>query len=115
MTTTIIGYPRIGEHRELKFATQKYFKHQITAQDLQEKAKALRKAHWETIQAAGIDQIPTGDFSFFDNTLDVANLLNIVPKRYQDLNLSPLDTYFAQARGYQGEAGDVKALKKLKR
>ena len=110
MTTTIIGYPRIGEHRELKFATQKYFKHQISAQDLQEKAKALRKAHWETIQAAGIDQIPTGDFSFFDNTLDVANLLNIVPKRYQDLNLSPLDTYFAQARGYQGEAGDVKAL-----
>ena len=86
MTTTIIGYPRIGEHRELKFATQKYFKHQISAQDLQEKAKALRKAHWETIQAAGIDQIPTGDFSFFDNTLDVANLLNIVPKRYQDLN-----------------------------
>ncbi|HAJ53989.1 MAG TPA: 5-methyltetrahydropteroyltriglutamate--homocysteine S-methyltransferase, partial [Lactobacillus sp.] len=110
MTTTIIGYPRIGEHRELKFATQKYFKHQITAQELQEKAKALRQQHWETIQTTGIDQIPTGDFSFFDNTLDVANLLNIVPKRYLDLNLSPLDTYFAQARGYQGDAGDVKAL-----
>lgn len=89
MTTTIIGYPRIGEHRELKFATQKYFKHQITAQELQEKAKALRQQHWETIQTTGIDQIPTGDFSFFDNTLDVANLLNIVPKRYLDLNLSP--------------------------
>ena len=42
MTTTIIGYPRIGEHRELKFATQKYFKHQITAQELQEQVKALR-------------------------------------------------------------------------
>ncbi len=110
MTTTIIGYPRIGEHRELKFATQKYFKHQITAQELQEQVKALRQHNWETVQAAGIDQIPTGDFSFFDNTLDVANLLNIVPKRYLDLNLSPLDTYFAQARGYQGDAGDVKAL-----
>lgn len=110
MTTTIIGYPRIGEHRELKFATQKYFKHQITAQELQEQVKALRQHNWETVQAAGIDQIPTGDFSFFDNTLDVANLLNIVPKRYQALGLSPLDTYFAQARGYQGEAGDVKAL-----
>ncbi|RDG25452.1 5-methyltetrahydropteroyltriglutamate--homocysteine S-methyltransferase [Lacticaseibacillus paracasei] len=110
MTTTIIGYPRIGEHRELKFATQKYFKHQITAQELQEQVKALRQHNWETVQAAGIDQIPTGDFSFFDNTLDVANLLNIVPKRYQALGLSPLDTYFAQARGYQGDAGDVKAL-----
>ena len=110
MTTTIIGYPRIGEHRELKFATQKYFKHQITAQELQEQVKALRQHNWETVQAASINQIPTGDFSFFDNTLDVANLLNIVPKRYQALGLSPLDTYFAQARGYQGEAGDVKAL-----
>ncbi|MDS0490977.1 5-methyltetrahydropteroyltriglutamate--homocysteine S-methyltransferase [Lacticaseibacillus paracasei] len=110
MTTTIIGYPRIGEHRELKFATQKYFKHQITAQELQEQVKALRQHNWETVQAAGINQIPTGDFSFFDNTLDVANLLNIVPKRYQALGLSPLDTYFAQARGYQGDAGDVKAL-----
>ncbi|MEN2363902.1 5-methyltetrahydropteroyltriglutamate--homocysteine S-methyltransferase [Lacticaseibacillus paracasei] len=110
MTTTIIGYPRIGEHRELKFATQKYFKHQITAQELQEQVKALRQHNWETVQAAGIDQIPTRDFSFFDNTLDVANLLNIVPKRYQALGLSPLDTYFAQARGYQGDAGDVKAL-----
>ena len=110
MTTTIIGYPRIGEHRELKFATQKYFKHQITAQELQEQVKALRQHNWETVQAASINQIPTGDFSFFDNTLDVANLLNIVPKRYQALGLSPLDTYFAQARGYQGDAGDVKAL-----
>ena len=54
--------------------------------------------------------IRDSDFSFFDNTLDVANLLNIVPKRYQALGLSPLDTYFAQARGYQGDAGDVKAL-----
>lgn len=110
MTTTIIGYPRIGEHRELKFATQKYFKHQLTAQELQETAKGLRAKNWATIQAAGIDQIPTGDFSFFDTTLDTAKLLNIVPKRYRDLGLDDLAEYFALARGYQGATGDVKAL-----
>ncbi|KRM55498.1 5-methyltetrahydropteroyltriglutamate--homocysteine S-methyltransferase [Lacticaseibacillus sharpeae] len=110
MTTTIVGYPRLGEHRELKFATQKYFKHTITADELQAKVKDLRAQHWATIKAAGIDQIPSNDFSFFDQTLDAATLLNIVPQRYKDLGLAPLDEYFALARGYQGEAGDVKAL-----
>ncbi|WP_203623744.1 5-methyltetrahydropteroyltriglutamate--homocysteine S-methyltransferase [Lacticaseibacillus sp. 866-1] len=110
MTTTIIGYPRIGAHRELKFATQHYFKQRISAEELQDTAKKLRQANWATIKQAGIDQVPTGDFSFFDTTLDTAFLLNIVPKRYQDLKLAPLDEYFALARGYQGAAGDVKAL-----
>ncbi len=110
MTTTIIGYPRIGEHRELKFATQKYFKKQISADELQAKAKELRAKHWATVKAAGIDQIPSNDFSFFDQTLDTAVLLNVVPARYKQLGLAPLDEYFALARGYQGEAGDVKAL-----
>ncbi|WP_127848395.1 5-methyltetrahydropteroyltriglutamate--homocysteine S-methyltransferase [Lacticaseibacillus hulanensis] len=110
MTTTIVGYPRIGEKRELKFATQKYFKKAISADELQAKGKELRAKHWATIKNAGIDEIPSNDFSFFDQTLDAATLLNIVPKRYKDLGLSPLDEYFALARGYQGPAGDVKAL-----
>ncbi|WP_179394289.1 5-methyltetrahydropteroyltriglutamate--homocysteine S-methyltransferase [Lacticaseibacillus absianus] len=110
MTKTIIGYPRIGAHRELKFATQKYFKQAITAADLQATGATLRRTNWATLQAAGLDQIPTGDFSFFDTTLDTAFLLNIVPARYQALGLAPLDEYFALARGYQGPAGDVKAL-----
>lgn len=59
---------------------------------------------------AGIDLIPSNDFSFYDTTLDTAVLLNIIPKRYADLKLSTLDTYFALARGYQGDAGDVTAL-----
>ena len=54
--------------------------------------------------------IPSNDFSFYDNLLDTAYMLGIVPKRYQELGLSPLDTYFSMARGYQGESGDVKAL-----
>jgi len=110
MTTTIIGYPRIGSHRELKFAVQKYFKQQVSARELAQTAAELRQQNWKNISKAGIDQLVSNDFSYYDTTLDTANLLNIVPKRYKELNLSPLDEYFAQARGYQGDKGDVTAL-----
>ncbi len=110
MRTSIIGYPRVGTLRELKFATEKYFRKEISADELQSTAKEIRKANWLTQKASGLDFIPSNDFSFYDNMLDTAVLFNIVPSRYSSLNLSPIDTYFAMARGYQGEMGDVKAL-----
>lgn len=108
MTTTIIGFPRIGHHRELKFATEHYWKNKIDQAALLKTADEIKQNHWQAQQAAGIDLIPAGDFSFFDGVLDTANLLNIVPARYKQLNLSPLDEYFAQARGTNG---DPKRLK----
>lgn len=110
MKTTVIGYPRIGSHRELKFAEQKYFKQTVSADELAQTASTLRQENRETVSGAGIDQLPSNDFSYYDTTLDTAFLLNIVPKRYKDLNLSSLDEYFAEARGYQGDKGDVTAL-----
>lgn len=110
MQTTIIGYPRISLQRELKFASEKYFRGEITARELEETAKLLRAENRTIQQKAGLDMIPSGDFSFYDSVLDMAVLLNAVPARYADLGLSPLDTYFAMARGYQGIHGDVKAL-----
>ncbi|WP_057895525.1 5-methyltetrahydropteroyltriglutamate--homocysteine S-methyltransferase [Liquorilactobacillus oeni] len=110
MTTTIIGFPRIGHHRELKFATEKYWRDQITQDELLKTAAQIRENHWKLQKEAGIELIPVGDFSFFDNLLDTANLLNVVPQRYKNLNLSPLDEYFAQARGYQKGEEAVKAL-----
>ncbi|RLK62675.1 5-methyltetrahydropteroyltriglutamate--homocysteine S-methyltransferase [Atopobacter sp. AH10] len=110
MKTSIIGYPRVGGLRELKFATEKYFKGKITQEELKATAKSLREANWQVQKASGLDLIPSNDFSFYDILLDTANLFNIIPQRYTDLGLSELDTYFAQARGYQGEKGDVKAL-----
>ena len=110
MKTSVIGFPRVGTLRELKFASEKYFRHEITAQELTDIAADLRHRHWVTQVAAGIDFIPCNDFSFYDIVLDTAVLLGIVPKRYRELNVSKLDTYFAMARGYQGESGDVKAL-----
>ncbi|WP_300560007.1 5-methyltetrahydropteroyltriglutamate--homocysteine S-methyltransferase [Companilactobacillus sp.] len=110
MTTSIIGFPRIGENRELKFNTEKYWRNEITEAELQDFAKNLRKEHWELVKNAGIDDIPSNDFSFFDNTLDAAVLFNIIPDNVKALDLSPLDRYFALARGYHGDKGDVKAL-----
>ena len=110
MYTSVIGFPRIGTLRELKFTLEKYFRQEIEAEELLRTAQELRKTHWNTQKEAGIDYIPGNDFSFYDITLDTAALLGIIPKRYQELNLSELDTYFAMARGYQESSGDVKAL-----
>ena len=110
MKTAVIGFPRIGALRELKFSSEKYFRNEITEEELLETGRTLRKTHWKIQKEAGIDYISSNDFSFYDMTLDTAVLLNIIPKRYKELELSGLDTYFAMARGYQGASGDVKAL-----
>lgn len=110
MQTSVVGFPRIGTLRELKFASEKYFRKEIDAAELLQIAKNLRKTHWNTQKHAGIDYISGNDFSFYDMLLDTAALFGIIPRRYQELHLSTLDTYFAMARGYQGASGDVKAL-----
>lgn len=110
MKTSVVGFPRIGRMRELKFACEKYFRHELSAEELDQTARDLRLSHWTTQRDAGIDLIPSNDFSFYDTTLDTAALFGLVPERYRALELSPLDMYFAMARGYQGSAGDVHAL-----
>ena len=110
MKTSVVGYPRIGTLRELKFALEKYFKNEINADELEKTAKELRKTHWFTQKDAGIDYITSNDFSYYDIVLDTAFLLNIIPARYKELDVPELDKYLAMARGYQGESGDVKAL-----
>ena len=110
MLTSIIGFTRVGNLRELKFATEKYFKHQISQERLQTVAKEIREKQWRLLKENGIDLIPSNDFSFYDTLLDSAALFNIIPSRYKELNLSDLDTYFAMSRGYQGDHGDVRAL-----
>ncbi|MFD1175420.1 5-methyltetrahydropteroyltriglutamate--homocysteine S-methyltransferase [Paenibacillus puldeungensis] len=110
MQASVIGYPRIGKYRELKFWTEDYFHGKISEHQLKENAKKLRSEQWEVQSGYGIDLIPSNDFSFYDGMLDTAVLLGAIPRRYRDLHLNELDTYFAMARGYQGGNGDVKAL-----
>ena len=110
MKTSVIGYPRIGKDRELKFASEKFFNGEINEAELLEVAKNIRKADLLKQKEAGISYISSNDFSFYDNVLDTAFLFNVIPQRYKDLGLSELETYFAMARGYQGDKGNVKAL-----
>ena len=110
MKKSVIGFPRIGKDRELKFASEKYFKGEINELYLESVAKELRAYGLKKQQEAGIDFISSNDFSFYDNVLDTAVLFNVIPERYRELGLSELGTYFAMARGYQGENGNVKAL-----
>lgn len=110
MKTSVSGYPRIGTLRELKFAAEDYFSGKLSVQELEAISAALRKKHWETQKEAGIALIPSNDFSLYDGMLDTAVLLNAVPERYRALKLDATAEYFAMARGYQGENGDVRAL-----
>ena len=110
MKTSVIGYPRIGKDRELKFASEKFFNGELDEAGLQAVAKQIRKEDLLKQKEAGITYISSNDFSFYDNVLDTAFLFNVIPQRYKDLGLSELETYFALARGYQGDKGNVKAL-----
>ncbi len=106
--THVIGFPRIGSLRELKFALEKYFKNEIDQNELEAISKEIRLNNYKILK--NIDYIPSNDFSYYDNLLDTAYLFNIIPQRYKKLNLSKIDTYFAMARGYQHGFKDVKAL-----
>ena len=107
--TSVIGFPRIGENRELKKSIEAYWKGNASLDEMRSTAKQLRAKHWQIQKDAGIDLIPSNDFSYYDQMLDTAILLNVVPQRYRDLNLGEEDTLFAIGRGYQGEQGDVTA------
>jgi 5-methyltetrahydropteroyltriglutamate--homocysteine methyltransferase len=95
-----LGFPRIGHKRELKHALERLWSGQADATALAETAWLLRKRNWELQRDAGLDLIPTGDFSLYDHMLDVAAMLGAVPERYGwnggDVDLA---TYFAMARG----------------
>ena len=82
MQTSVIGFPRIGTLRELKFASEKYFRKEIEAEELQQIAETLRKTHWSIQKEAGIDYISSDDFSFYDMTLDTAVYFRITELRY---------------------------------
>lgn len=95
-----LGYPRIGPGRELKKALESFWGGRSDAAALDAASAALRRASWELQQTAGIDQIPSNDFSLYDHVLDTATMLGAVPARFEwDGEMVDRDTYFAMARG----------------
>lgn len=112
---TNLGYPRIGPDRELKRATESYWKGELAADDLVRTGERLRQAAWVTQRDTGIELIPCNDFSFYDQVLDAVAMVGAVPSRYGWSGGSvDLDTYFAMARGAQREGLDVMAMEMTK-
>ncbi|MFB7089759.1 5-methyltetrahydropteroyltriglutamate--homocysteine S-methyltransferase [Streptomyces sp. NPDC056296] len=102
---TVYGYPRQGPNRELKKAIEGYWKGRVTAEALHLAAAELRAANWRQLAEAGIGEVPTGDFSYYDHVLDTTVMVGAVPARHRDaVAADALDGYFAMARGTQDVA-----------
>lgn len=118
MQTNNLGYPRIGSNRELKKSSEKYWAGKISVTELIRTGVGIRKSNWELQKKAGIDLIPSNDFSFYDHVLDMSLMLGAIPKRYHkvilDKSNSEIDLYFAMARGYQKNNLDIKAMEMTK-
>jgi 5-methyltetrahydropteroyltriglutamate--homocysteine methyltransferase len=96
----ILGFPRIGEQRELKFAVESFWRGEISENDLTKIGAALRERHWLLQREAGLDFVAAGDFSYYDHMLDTAVLLGALPKRFGfDPALLTRSQYFELARG----------------
>jgi 5-methyltetrahydropteroyltriglutamate--homocysteine methyltransferase len=116
MLTNNLGYPRIGSNRELKKACESYWAGKISVDELLATGATIRKENWQLQVEAGIDLIPSNDFSFYDQVLDLSLTLGVIPKRYQELakTNSTIDLYFAMARGSQKDGQDVVAMEMTK-
>ncbi len=97
VTTHNLGFPRIGSKRELKFALEGYWKQQTPRENLFTTGAELRKRHWH--HQSNLDYVPVGDFSFYDQVLDMSFTLGHIPDRVRHADADELDQYFRIARG----------------
>ncbi|MEO7065519.1 MAG: 5-methyltetrahydropteroyltriglutamate--homocysteine S-methyltransferase [Rhodanobacter sp.] len=112
---TFSGFPRIGLKRELKRALESHWRGDISASELADTARKLRQRHWQLAVDAGVDVVPCNDFSLYDHVLDTAVLFDAIPQRYRQVfEKSPLDGYFAMARGHKRDGIDLHALEMTK-
>lgn len=118
MLTQNLGYPRIGSRRELKKVCENYWAGKTGLKNVLTVGKYIREENWQLQKEAGIDLIPSNDFSFYDQVLDHSLMFGAIPKRYHEVirqkgNTEP-DLYFAMARGYQKEGLDIVAMEMTK-
>lgn len=118
MQTQNLGYPRIGSNRELKKACEQYWSGKISVEELIKTGHSIRQQNWQIQKNAGIDLIPSNDFSFYDQVLDMSLTVGAIPERYHEVILNnkktELDLYFAMARGYQKDGLDITAMEMTK-
>ncbi len=97
LKTSALGFPRMGSHRELKFALESFWKSNSSEAELLELARKLRQSHWKLQKEAGLSIIPSNDFSFYDHVLDALVLIGATPERFGN-RADSLTQYFAMAR-----------------
>ena len=114
MKTTVLGYPRIGEQRALKKAIESYWKGDVDKNELLSVCSEIKKKNWLNQNQAGIDLIPSNDFSLYDHVLDMSIMLGCIPERFVEDQLEDLELYFAMARGVQKDGLDITALELTK-
>src|SRR5258706_10971773 len=96
----VLGYPRIGSRRELKWALERYWSGQGSEQDLRSQASEIRRENWQAQQRSGASWVAVGDFSLYDHVLDLALQLGVIPERFGGVAAPrDLQTYFLMARG----------------
>ena len=96
---SIVGYPRVGNKRQFKWAVEKYWRSEINLEELVSKSDELICNNWDIQTKNGINKVVIGDFSFYDQVLDTATHLGIAQKRFKYTNHSDLDSYFKASRG----------------
>lgn len=118
--SSVLGFPRMGVNRDLKKATEAYWAGKLSQKELLEEGKRLRLEHWKIQKDAGIDVIPSNDFSFYDHVLNHIQFFGCIPEKYTKYNLDPIDEFFAMGRGLQKpqtdkeSAVDVPSLEMVK-
>ena len=100
-----LGFPRIGARRELKFALESYWKDASTREALTTIGADLRRRHWSA--QAALDLVPVGDFSFYDQVLDMSVTLGNLPERVHGFAGDGLDNYFRVARGRSAKSSEA--------
>lgn len=113
--TSNLGFPRIGFHRELKKGLEKYWKAEISHQELLDIAQTIRLTNWQLQHDLGIEVLPSNDFSFYDQMLDTICMVGAIPARYQAISKEfDQDIYFAMARGKQADKVNIPAMEMTK-
>nr|WP_314784190.1 5-methyltetrahydropteroyltriglutamate--homocysteine S-methyltransferase [uncultured Capnocytophaga sp.] len=115
MKSNVLGYPRIGEKRELKKANESFWAGKISEEELLAVAENIRVHNWTLQREAGVDLIPSNDFSFYDQMLDFSFTVSAIPERFTPIkHLRDLERYYALARGYQKDGIDITAMEMTK-
>ena len=115
MQSSILGFPRLGAQRELKFAVEAFWRGEIGQAELERRTAELRRENYKFLTDAGLSMVPVGDFSYYDKMLDTLVMTGAVPKRFPFSGQQvTMERYFALGRGTKGEAGNVRPLSMLK-